>query len=303
MLLGAILSVAALFLPAQAAELERRTFWANDGNNAPFVGCYNTLSLWPAIIAERTNQASGDACAAYCNSRGIGFAYYYRSTKTCKCALGEPAAYLGVTLLQNGYGRGGPNSCPEGYWDTRVLRSRYTFKGCTRDLATSTASFNSFRDRLFFKALTVKSIFRQGCSGKQFLVTRPTTLGILSSWYCYGDAAKAVKAPSCDQDTYYIYGLAGGPTPSGLRRRDEPLRDTFDNDQQYLADQCNKLGYETCWASEAKETWECVDTSSANVSCGGCRWGAYKPHASAKAGTDCSAVSKDSTCIASTCRA
>lgn len=306
MLLGALIAFLAMFLPVQAAQLDARTFWADDGNNTPFVGCYNTLALWPTILnAWITKKSSGDACASYCNGRQKGFSYWERSTGICKCAYGEPGSFLGVSLFKNGYATGSPGNCPGGYWDTRVLRSRYVFKGCTRDLNTASANFNSFRDRLFFKAVGVKTIFRQGCAGNQFLVTHPTRIGIFSSWYCYGSPATAIRSDTCSQDTYYVYSTSSGPVPSGLRRRQEPARieNMAEEDQEYLAEQCHQLGHETCYADESREHWECVDTAAEKLSCGGCRWGSFKPRADAKQGTDCTTLGGDQTCLSGVCRA
>lgn len=307
MLLASLLAVLAMFMPVQATQLDKRTFWADDGNHTPFVGCFNTLSLWTTILnAYITNQSSGNACAAFCQSKNfIGFSYWERSTGICKCALGEPGSYLGVTLFQNGYGRGNPGNCPSGYWDTRVLSSKYQFKGCVRDLNTNGASFNSWRDRLFFKAMGVKTIFKQGCANNQFLVTHPTTIGIFSSWYCYGQPASGIKAEACDQSTYYVYSSNNGPVPSGLRRRAEPSRldQAAEQDLEYLADQCNQLGHETCYSDESREHWECVDTNSEKLSCGGCRWGSFKPREGAVAGQDCTPLGDDQICVAGTCRA
>lgn len=307
MLLGAVLAlVVALFLPAQAAPLEARTFWADDGPYAPFVGCFNTLSLWPTILnAHVTRQSGGDACAAYCNGRQKGFSYWERATGLCKCAYGEPGSYLGVSLLRNGYARGAPGACPAGYWDTRVLRSRYQFKGCTRDVSTADAAFSSARDRLFFTAAGVKAIFRTGCPGAQFLVTHPTRIGIFSQWYCYGRPASAVRADACAQDTFYVYATSAGPVPSGLRRRSAPqtIDAVAQEDQAYLADQCRQLGHETCFADESREHWECVDTRAETLSCGGCRWGSFAPRPGAKDGIDCSTLGDDHSCLAGVCAA
>ncbi|EJT53269.1 delayed-type hypersensitivity antigen - related protein [Trichosporon asahii var. asahii CBS 8904] len=305
MLLGAFLAILVMLMPASAASVEKRTFWADDGDNTPFVGCYNTLALWTTILnAWITHKSSGDECAAYCNNRQKGFSYWERSTGLCKCAYGEPGSFLGVSLLKNGYGKGSPNNCPGGYWDTRVLRSRYQFKGCTRDVNTRDASFNSVRDRLFFKASGLAGIFRNSCKGSQFLVTHPTRIGIFSQWYCYGEPASAIRSDYCSQDTFYVYSTPSGPVPSGLRRRQEPARidEVFEQEQEYLADQCLKLGRETCYADASQEHWECVDTQNEQMSCGGCRWGAFKAQKNAKDGINCQAFGDDTTCLAGVCR-
>lgn len=306
MLFGALFAVLAMFISAvSGASIEKRTFWADDGNNTPFVGCFNTLALWPTILnAWITTQSSGDQCARYCNGRQVGFSYWERSTGLCKCAYGEPGSFIGVSLFKNGYATGSPGNCPGGYWDTRVLRSRYQFKGCTRDVNTREASFNSIRDRLFFTAAGVKSIFRKGCRGSEFLVTHPTRIGIFSNWYCYDKPASAIRSDTCSQDTYYVYSTSNGPVPSGLRRRQEPARfdDIVEEDQDYLAEQCKKLGHETCWSDATQENWECVDTQAEQISCGGCRWGAYNPKAGAKDGINCKSFGDDTTCLAGKCQ-
>ena len=37
MLLGAFLAILVMLMPASAASVEKRTFWADDGDNTPFV--------------------------------------------------------------------------------------------------------------------------------------------------------------------------------------------------------------------------------------------------------------------------
>lgn len=302
MLFGSLIAAAAAaLLPFATAgsPMEKRTFLPNDGNNQAFIGCYNDCSTWGTLLSRKFQASNGDECASLCmSSKGKGFSYFRGGQ--CRCSITSPQAYIFINMKKDGYAHGLPNSCPGAYWDVRVLRTKYTFKGCAQNINMGGASFSSIRDKLIFKEWFICDIFRRGCGGAEYMVTHPSNIGICSSWNCFGAPTTASGIGGCDQNTYYIYTTGNSPVPSGLRKRE-----TIDPSEAYddSADTCKSLGWENCYASADDQThFECTDTQNEARRCGGCLNGSYAPAGNTTVGVDCIAtLGPNAQCIGGKC--
>ncbi|EJT46653.1 hypothetical protein A1Q2_01296 [Trichosporon asahii var. asahii CBS 8904] len=303
MLLGSLFITAlAAFLPATEAanSLQKRTLLPSDGNNQAFIGCYNDCSTWGTHFGKKFQALNGDECADLCmQSKGKGFSYFRGGQ--CRCSISSPQAYIFINIKKDGYAHGLPNQCPGAYWDVRMLRTKYQFKGCAQGLSTRNAQFSSVRDKLIFKEWFICDVFRRGCSGSQYMVTHPSNIGICSSWNCFSEPTQASGIGGCDQNTFYIYTTGtGGPAPSGLRKRE-----TIDPAVAYeeSAATCNQLGWENCYISAEDQThFECTDTQNEAQRCGGCLHGSFRPQGNATVGVDCTAtLGPNAQCIGGKC--